>query len=129
VVARGDLGGEAKSLLTRRLIEHVVELQRWWPRLSPRPRASDSWKPHGAVSLSGARLGLPPIAPQAPWRGYSLGLWDAAWDTYAQRAVSGAWEQSGAETFAARRGGLKPETPVRSDGRAGPQQNAIIASA
>jgi hypothetical protein len=36
VVARSDLGGEAKSLLTRRLIEHVVELQRWWPRLSPR---------------------------------------------------------------------------------------------
>ena len=33
VVARSDLGGEAKSLLTRRLIEHVVELQRWWPRL------------------------------------------------------------------------------------------------
>jgi hypothetical protein len=23
-------------LLTRQLIEHVVELQRWWPRLSPR---------------------------------------------------------------------------------------------
>jgi 4-hydroxy-3-polyprenylbenzoate decarboxylase len=59
------------------------------------------------------RLGLPPLAPQAPWHGYSLGLWDAAWDTYARRAVSGAWEQSGAETFAARRGGLKPETPVR----------------
>ena len=34
VVARSDLGGEAKSLLTRRLIEHVVELQRWWPRLT-----------------------------------------------------------------------------------------------
>src|SRR6478752_3182191 len=59
------------------------------------------------------RLGLPPLAPQAPWHGYSLGLWDAAWDTYAGRAVSGAWEQSGAETLAARRGGLKPETPVR----------------
>ena len=59
------------------------------------------------------RLGLPPLAPQAPWHGYSLGLWDAAWDTYARRAVSGAWEQSGTETFAARRGGLKPETPVR----------------
>ena len=59
------------------------------------------------------RLGLPSLTPQAPWHGYSLGLWDAAWDTYAQRAVTGAWEQSGTETFAARRGGLKPETPVR----------------
>jgi hypothetical protein len=36
VVARSDLSSDAKSLLTRRLIEHVVELQRWWPRLSPR---------------------------------------------------------------------------------------------
>jgi 4-hydroxy-3-polyprenylbenzoate decarboxylase len=59
------------------------------------------------------RLGLPPLVPQAPWHGYSLGLWDVAWDTYAQRAVTGGWERSGAETFAARRGGLKPETPVR----------------
>ena len=36
VVARSDLSSDKKSLLTRRLIEHVVELQRWWPRLSPR---------------------------------------------------------------------------------------------
>jgi hypothetical protein len=36
VVARSDLSSDAKSLLTRRLIEHVVELQRWWPKLSPR---------------------------------------------------------------------------------------------
>jgi hypothetical protein len=36
VVARSDLSSDTKSLLTRQLIEHVVELQRWWPRLSPR---------------------------------------------------------------------------------------------
>ena len=36
VVARSDLSSDTKSVLTRRLIEHVVELQRWWPRLSPR---------------------------------------------------------------------------------------------
>jgi 4-hydroxy-3-polyprenylbenzoate decarboxylase len=59
------------------------------------------------------RLGLPALTPQPPWHGYSLGAWDAAWDLYAQRAVSGGWEKSGAETFAARRGGLTPETPVR----------------
>ena len=35
VVARSDLSSEKKSVLTRRLIEHVVELQKWWPRLSP----------------------------------------------------------------------------------------------
>ena len=36
VVARSDLSSDNKSLLTRQLIEHVVELQKWWPRLSPR---------------------------------------------------------------------------------------------
>src|SRR6267154_2101864 len=58
-------------------------------------------------------LGLPRLAPQPPWHGYSLGDWDAAWDTYARRATEGAWAQSGVDTFARRRGGLTPETPVR----------------
>jgi hypothetical protein len=58
-------------------------------------------------------LQLPQLAPQPPWHGYSLGDWSPSWDTYARRAVAGQWEQSGAETFARRRGGLTPETPVR----------------
>jgi UbiD family decarboxylase len=58
-------------------------------------------------------LGLPALKPQPPWHGYSLGEWDEAWDGYAARAVEGRWEESGAETFARRRGGLTPETPVR----------------
>jgi 4-hydroxy-3-polyprenylbenzoate decarboxylase len=58
-------------------------------------------------------LGLPPIAPQPPWHGYTLGDWNDTWETYAKRAVIGAWEQSGTETFAQKRGGLTPETPVR----------------
>jgi 4-hydroxy-3-polyprenylbenzoate decarboxylase len=58
-------------------------------------------------------LGLPALSPQPPWHGYSLGDWDAAWDTFAQRAVTDAWEQTGRETLARRRGGLTPETPVR----------------
>jgi UbiD family decarboxylase len=69
--------------------------------------------------MEGARkiweeLGLPALTPQAPWYGYSLGDWNELWDTYASRAVSGQWEQTGKETFAQRRGGLRPETPVRS---------------
>ena len=68
--------------------------------------------------MEGARkiweeLGLPALTPQSPWHGYSLGEWDALWDTYASRAVTGKWEESGKETFAQRRGGLRPETPVR----------------
>ena len=68
--------------------------------------------------MEGARkiweeLGLPALTPQSPWHGYSLGEWDAVWDTYASRAVTGKWEASGKETFARRRGGLTPETPVK----------------
>jgi len=69
--------------------------------------------------MEGARkiwdeLGLPALTPQPPWHGYSLGDWDAAWDVYASRAVSGQWEETGKETFAQRRAGLTPETPVKS---------------
>jgi UbiD family decarboxylase len=58
-------------------------------------------------------LGLPSLAPRAPWHGYSLGDWSKNWDIYAQRAVAGEWAQSGEETLARRRAGLTPETPVR----------------
>jgi UbiD family decarboxylase len=69
--------------------------------------------------MEGARkiweeLGLPALTPQPPWHGYSLGDWDAVWDTYAKRAVDGQWEETGKETLARRRGGLTPETPVKS---------------
>jgi 4-hydroxy-3-polyprenylbenzoate decarboxylase len=60
-----------------------------------------------------AELGLPALTPQPPWHGYSLGDWNEAWETFARRAVAGDWETSGRETFARRRGGLTPETPVR----------------
>ncbi len=59
------------------------------------------------------KLDLPPIALKAPWHGYPLGDWIDRWDTYAERAVSGAWEETGKETLARQRTGLKPETPVR----------------
>ncbi len=58
-------------------------------------------------------LGLPRLAPQSPWHGYALGDWDAAWDIFARRAVDGTWAQNGIDTFARRRPGLTPETPVR----------------
>ena len=58
-------------------------------------------------------LGLPPLTPRQPWYGYSLGDWDAVWDKYAERAVAGRWEETGKESFARRRSGLTPETPVK----------------
>jgi UbiD family decarboxylase len=58
-------------------------------------------------------LGLPAITPQTPWHGYTLGDWDAAWDVFARRAVEGEWAENGIDTFARRRAGLTPETPVQ----------------
>ncbi|MDB5410907.1 MAG: carboxylase [Rhodospirillales bacterium] len=58
-------------------------------------------------------LGLPRLAPQAPWHGYELGDWTADWTRFAELAVQGAWHELGEATYARRRGGLKPETPVR----------------
>jgi UbiD family decarboxylase len=60
-----------------------------------------------------AELGLPAITLKSPWHGYTLGDWIARWDTYASRAVQGTWEETGKETLARQRTGLKPETSVR----------------
>lgn len=59
-------------------------------------------------------LQLPRITPQAPWHGYDLGDWEARWSVFAERATLGKWEENGTDSFARRRGGLKPETPVRN---------------
>lgn len=58
-------------------------------------------------------LGLPRLTPQVPWYGYSLGDWNETWERFAQNAVAGRWEENGRETYARRRAGIKPETPVR----------------
>ncbi len=58
-------------------------------------------------------LDLPALSVRAPWHGYSLGDWDGAWERFAKRAVAGQWEDNGRETYARRRGGITPETPVR----------------
>jgi 4-hydroxy-3-polyprenylbenzoate decarboxylase len=60
-----------------------------------------------------AEIGLPPITLKPPWHGYPLGDWMDRWDTWAERAVSGAWEETGKETLARQRTGIKPETPAR----------------
>ena len=60
-----------------------------------------------------AELNLPPITLKSPWHGYTLGDWIERWDVYAERAVSGRWEETGRETLARQRGGVHPETSVR----------------
>jgi len=59
-------------------------------------------------------LKLPPITARQPWHGYSLGDWDAVWDSFAERAIKGQWEETGRESLQRRRAGLTPETPVKS---------------
>jgi 4-hydroxy-3-polyprenylbenzoate decarboxylase len=68
--------------------------------------------------MEGARaiweeLGLPQLAPRAPWHGYTLGDWAQSWERYAQRAAAGDWALSGIETLARCRDDVTPETPVK----------------
>ena len=64
-------------------------------------------------------LGLPRLTPQPPWHGYDLGDWTTQWAGFADAAVRGDWQALGEATYARRRGGLKPETPVRKADGAG----------
>ena len=80
------------------------------PRRRSRCRRASSWRSAKAIW---DELKLPALTPQPPWHGYSLGDWADDWETFARRAVKGEWEASGKETFARRRGGVTPETPVR----------------
>jgi len=67
-------------------------------------------------------LGLPLLSVRPPWHGYLLGDWSDAWDAFARNAVAGEWEKNGSNTVNRRRGGLTPETPVRSiEGREKPE--------
>jgi UbiD family decarboxylase len=59
-------------------------------------------------------LGLPQLAPQSPWHGYTLGDWTDTWETFARRAAAGDWEANGRETLAQQRAGVTPETPTRA---------------
>ncbi len=59
------------------------------------------------------RLDLPPLQPQSPWAGYSLGDWEEAWEAAARRAVAGDYLENGRLTAQRRRSAVNPETPVR----------------
>ena len=98
----GKRGGEESTMLidaTQKEPDPPISL----PKREFMERARTIWQ----------ELGLPTLTPRAPWYGYSLGDWAAVWDTYAARAVTGKWEETGKESFARRRAGLTPETPVK----------------
>jgi 4-hydroxy-3-polyprenylbenzoate decarboxylase len=41
------------------------------------------------------KLGLPPVVPQSPWHGYSLGEWSDELDQEARLATEGRWVETG----------------------------------
>jgi UbiD family decarboxylase len=58
-------------------------------------------------------LGLPPLKPQSPWFGYSLGEWNDDLDTAAQRAVRSEYFITGEEIAQRRRKDVYMNTEVR----------------
>jgi 4-hydroxy-3-polyprenylbenzoate decarboxylase len=60
-------------------------------------------------------LGLPPLRPEAPWYGYSLGDWHPYLDELARRAAAGDYWAIGAELARRRRDDVAPNTPVRPE--------------
>jgi UbiD family decarboxylase len=60
-------------------------------------------------------LGMPPLRPQPPWFGYSLGDWLPEWQRAADRAARGEYLENGRISGARQRKGLKPETKFRPD--------------
>ena len=48
-------------------------------------------------------LGLPPVKPQNPWHGYSLGEWWDELDDEAKLAVEGRWAETGAKAATRRK--------------------------
>ena len=95
--------GNDSTLLIDATLKHVTSPLAL-PARAYMERAKEIWE----------ELDLPRLSPESPWHGYSLGDWDARWDDWAEAAVSGRWAETGADTYARRRGGLTPETPVRS---------------
>jgi UbiD family decarboxylase len=68
-------------------------------------------------------LGLPALAAQSPWHGYTLGDWTDTWETFARRATVGEWETTGRESYARQRAGVMPETSTReATGETGEQE-------
>jgi UbiD family decarboxylase len=59
------------------------------------------------------RLGLPPLRPEMPWFGYSLGDWNEEWDARAEEAAQSRWMDRSESYRQRRRRGIVPNTPSR----------------
>jgi UbiD family decarboxylase len=59
------------------------------------------------------RLGLPPLKPQSPWHGYSMGDWTDEWEANAASAARGEWGTRDESYRQRRKRGIIPNTPAR----------------
>ncbi len=59
------------------------------------------------------KFGLPPLQPEAPWYGYSLGDWNDEWDAMAKRAAEGGYLENGRRSAQLRRNDVAPNTSIR----------------
>lgn len=59
------------------------------------------------------KLGLPPLKPESPWYGYSLGDWNDDWDLAAKRAAEGDYLRNGERTAQWKRKLDDPQIPIR----------------
>ena len=59
------------------------------------------------------KFGLPPLTPEAPWHGYSLGDWNDEWDIMAKRAADGDYLENGRRSAQMRRKDVVPNTSIR----------------
>ena len=66
-------------------------------------------------------LGLPPLKPESPWFGYSLGEWSPEFDEAAARATRGDYFVTGKELEKRRRKDVKMNTEVRTVKKAKPK--------
>jgi 4-hydroxy-3-polyprenylbenzoate decarboxylase len=60
------------------------------------------------------RLGLPPLKPESPWHGYTLGDWSEEWDQAAKRAADGHYLKNGEISKQQMKKDIRPETPIRN---------------
>jgi len=60
------------------------------------------------------KLGLPPLKPESPWFGYSLGDWSEEWDQMAKRAAEGRYLENGRRSGQMRRKDVAPNTSIRA---------------
>jgi UbiD family decarboxylase len=63
------------------------------------------------------KLGLPPLNPEAPWFGYSLGDWTDELDANALDAANGNWMHRSESNRQRRRRDVVPNTPTRKADR------------